>query len=85
MQYYYAGVNGYEKIRSPLLLGRLFGKHESTIRRELKRGMVTHILEEVPFERKEYNSEDAQGDSKSKYSAKGPDLKLGMTGFWQKW
>ena len=78
MQYYYAGANGYEKIRSPLLLGRILGKHESTIRRELKRGMVTHVLEEEPFEREEYNAEYAQLDARSKYSAKGPDLKLGF-------
>jgi len=77
MQYYYAGANGYEKICSPLLLGRIFGKHESTIRRELKRGMVTHILEEEPFERREYNAEYAHIDATSNYSAKGPDLKLG--------
>lgn len=77
LQYYYAGTNGYEKIRSPLLLGRLLGKHESTVRRELKRGMVTHTLGDAPFERTEYNAEHAQLDATSKYSAKGPDLKLG--------
>ncbi len=77
LQSYYAGTNGYTKIRSPLLLGKIFGKHESTIRRELKRGMVTHVVEEEPFERTEYNAEYAHIDAKSKYSAKGPDLKLG--------
>lgn len=60
MHYYYTGRNGYEKIRSPLLLGRLLGKHEPTIRRELKRGMVVHEWDNPPFERKEYNAEYAR-------------------------
>ncbi len=77
MQYYYTGWHGYQKIRSPLLLGKIFGKHESTIRRELKRGMVTHEWDNPPFEHKVYNAEYAQKDAESQWSAKGPELKLG--------
>ena len=77
LQYYYTGTNKYPKITSPTLLGKLFGKHEHTIRREIKRGMVKHDLSETPFQRWEYNSEHAQIDAQSDYSAKGPALKLG--------
>jgi hypothetical protein len=31
LQYYYTGTNGYKKIRSPVVLGKISGKHESTI------------------------------------------------------
>lgn len=51
LQYYYSGTNRYQKITSPTLLGRLFGKNERTIRRELKRGMVLHELGAEPFQR----------------------------------
>jgi hypothetical protein len=27
LQYHYTGANGYKKLRSPLLLGKLLGKH----------------------------------------------------------
>lgn len=77
LQYHYTGTNKYQKITSPTLLGRLLGKHERTIRRELKRGMVLHDLSELPFERWEYNAEYAQNDADMLSSGKGPDLKLG--------
>ncbi len=77
LQYHYAGTNRYQKITSPVLLGQLLGKHERTIRRELKRGMVLHELGNLPFERWEYNAEYAQNDAGRKSRGKGPDLKLG--------
>jgi len=77
MQYYYTGTNKYEKIHSPTLLGKLLGKHESTIRRELKRGMVKHEYSEIPFERWHYNADYAHRDALSYHSAKGPWIKLG--------
>ena len=77
LQYYYTGTNKYRKTTSPTLLGKLFGKHEHTIRREITRGMIKHDLLEIPFERWEYNAEHAQLDAMSNYSAKGPSIKLG--------
>jgi IS30 family transposase len=77
LQYYYTGTNKYQKIKSPTLLGRLLGKHERTIRRELQRGMVLHELGDVPFEQWDYNAEYAQNDAERKSVGKGPDLKLG--------
>lgn len=77
LQYYYTGTNKYQKIRSPTLLGRVLGKHERTIRREIKRGMVLHELGDVPFEKWDYNAEYAQNDAERKSGGKGPDLKLG--------
>jgi len=77
LQYHHGGTNRYQKIRSPTLLGRLFGKSERTIRRELKRGMVLHELGAEPFERWEYNAEYAQNDADRKNGGKGPELKLG--------
>ena len=77
LESYFRGASGYKKIRSPKALGVIFGKHESTIRRELKRGMVEHVMADIPFVRTEYNAEYAQGDAHEKGSAKGPDLKLG--------
>ncbi len=50
LQYYHTGTKKYQKIRSPTLLGRILGKHERTIRREIKRGMVLHERGDVPFE-----------------------------------
>jgi len=46
-QYHHNGMNGYQKIRSPLVQGTLLGKHASTIRRELNRGMVEHIRSDL--------------------------------------
>jgi IS30 family transposase len=77
LQYYYTGTNGYKKIRSPMLLGKILGKHESTIRRELKRGMVEHLKTDLSTVM-EYNAEYAQSDAQQKGSAKGPELKLGF-------
>ncbi len=77
LQYHYSGTNRYQKITSPTLLGRLLGKNEKTIRRELKRGMMRHELGAEPFERWEYNADHAQYDADSLSTAKGPDLKLG--------
>ena len=77
LQYYSTGTNKHEKITSPTLLGKLFGKHEQTIRRELKRGKIKHDLSEIPFQRWEYNADYAHQDALSYYSAKGPEIKLG--------
>jgi IS30 family transposase len=77
LQYYYTGSNGYKKIRSPMLLGKILGKHESTIRRELNRGMVEHVKTDLSTVM-EYNAEYAQRDAQQKGSAKGPELKLGF-------
>ncbi|MDC7125861.1 MAG: IS30 family transposase, partial [Spirochaetales bacterium] len=76
LQYYHNGTNGYPKTTSPLLLGKLFNKHEQTICRELKRGMVEHVDTNLRSTMC-YNAEYAQNDANSKHSAKGPDLKLG--------
>lgn len=77
LQYHYTGTNTYQKITSPTLLGLVMGKHERTIRRELKRGMVVHELGDVPFERWEYNADHAQNDADRKSGGKGPEIKLG--------
>jgi len=77
LQYHHGGTNKYRKIQSPTLLGRLLGKNERTVRRELKRGRVLHELGAEPFERWEYNAEYAQNDADRKNGGKGPDLKLG--------
>ena len=76
MQYHSTGTNRYQKITSPTLLGQLLGKHERTIRRELKRGMVLHDLGKEPFEQWDYNADHAQNDASQKSRGKGPDLKL---------
>lgn len=76
LQYQSTGTNKYQKISSPTLLGRLLGKSERTIRRELKRGKVMHELGAEPFERWEYNAEHAQNDAERLSGGKGPDLKL---------
>jgi len=77
LQYHYTGTNRYQKITSPTLLGMVLGKHERTIRRELKRGMVLHDLGKEPFEQWDYNADHAQNDACQKSRGKGPDLKLG--------
>jgi transposase, IS30 family len=77
LQYHYTGAGKYKKITSPTVLGRLFGKHESTIRRELKRGMVEHLKTDLSTVM-EYNAEYAQRDAQQKGSAKGPEVKLGF-------
>ncbi|MCX7028457.1 MAG: IS30 family transposase [Spirochaetes bacterium] len=77
LQYHYLGASKYQKITSSTLLGTLLGKHERTIRRELKRGMVLHELGDEPFERWEYNADHAQNDADRKSEGKGPEVKLG--------
>ncbi len=77
LQYSYAGTYKYQRIRSPTLRGSVRGKHERTIRREIKRGMVLHELGDVPFEKWNYNAEYAQNDAERKSGGKGPALKLG--------
>jgi len=77
LQYYYTGTNKYQKVRSPTLLGRILGKHERTIRRELQRGLVLHEVGDVPFERWDYNADYAQHDAERKSLGKGSDLRLG--------
>jgi IS30 family transposase len=77
LQYYYAGSNGYRKERSPTVLGKIFQKNAKTISRELKRGMVEHVLSEIPFSRIEYNADHAQIDAEEKMKYKGPQPKSG--------
>jgi transposase, IS30 family len=76
IQYYWSGSNRYPRIRSAVQLGRILGKHESTIRRELKRGMVTHLKTSLE-EHRVYSAEYAQNDADYKATAKGPDYKIG--------
>jgi len=77
LQYHYCGSNGYEKIRSPLLLSRIFGKCTKTISREIGRGLVIHVRDNPPFEVEEYNADHAQLDAESKMAGKGPLPKSG--------
>jgi len=77
LQYYYVGSNGYRKEQSPTVLGKIFQKSPKTISRELKRGMVEHVLTELPFTRIEYNAEHAQIDAEEKMKYKGPPSKSG--------
>jgi transposase, IS30 family len=76
LQYHHNGTNRYKKITSPTLLGRLLSKHEQTIRRELKRGMVEHLDSNLCLIMR-YNAEYAQTDANAKSSVKGPLDKLG--------
>lgn len=76
LQYYWAGSNGYQKTRSAVQLGRLFGKHESTVRREIKRGLVIHLKTNLE-EHEVYNADYAQNDADRKTVTKGPKLKIG--------
>ena len=77
LQYYYAGSNGYRKERSPTVLGAILQKSAKTISRELKRGMVEHVMADIPFTRTEYNAEHAQLDAQEKMKYKGPLPKSG--------
>ncbi len=77
LQYYYAGTNGYRKERSSTVLGKIFQKSAKTISRELKRGMVEHVLGDIPFTRTEYNADHAQTDAVEKMKYKGPLPKSG--------
>jgi len=54
------------------VLGKIPQKNARTISRELKRGMVEHVLTELPFSRIEYNSEHAQLDAEERMRYKGP-------------
>ena len=64
-----------ECYNSPIAKGTQ--KNEKTIRRELKRGLILHVLGDLPFERWEYNADHAQRDADLKATAKGPQTKLG--------
>ena len=77
LQYYWAGSNSYRKERSPTVLGMIFQKSAKTIGRELQRGMVGHVLADIPFSRTEYNAEHAQIDAEEKMKYKGPAPKSG--------
>ncbi len=77
LQYYYSGTNRHRRERSPTVLGKIFEKSPRTIRRELRRGMVEHVLTELPFRRLEYNAEHAQLDAQEKMKYKGPMPKSG--------
>lgn len=72
----FPGTSGYKKIRSPQVLGVISGKHESTVRGELRRGMGEHEMANIPFVRREYYAEYAQSDAQIKRSAKRPGLRL---------
>ena len=76
LQNHYNGINRYRKTTSPTLLGKLLSKHEQTIRRELKRGMVEHLNSDLT-KVKHYSADYAQSDAEAKHSAKGPLIKLG--------
>jgi len=76
LQYYYCGSNGYLKIRSPILLAQILSKSKRTISREIKRGLVEHLMSDLTKE-KEYNADHAQRDADLKATAKGPQTKLG--------
>ena len=77
LQYYFAGSNGYRKERSPTVLGMLFQKSAKTISRELQRGMVEHMLGDIPFSMTEYNADHAQIDAEEKMKYKEPLPKSG--------
>ena len=77
LQYYYAGTNKYRKERSPTVLGKIFQKSPKTISRELARGMVEHVLGDIPFSCTEYNADHAQIDAEEKMKYKGPMPKSG--------
>jgi len=77
LQFYYAGSNGYRKERSPSVLGKIFQKSARTIHRELGRGMVEHVLSEIPFIRMEYNADHAQIGAEERMKYKGPPPKSG--------
>ena len=77
LQYLYCGTNGYKKERRPCILAKIFSKSPKTITRELKRGMVLHIMSYIPFERVEYNADHAQLDADKKSIGKGPAPKSG--------
>ena len=77
LQYYWSGSNGYRKIRSHTLLGKIFQKSPKTIKRELQRGMVEHVLSDIPFTRIEYNADHAQLDAENRMGGKGPQPKSG--------
>ena len=77
LQYYFAGSNGYRKERSPTVLGMIFQKSAKTISRELQRGMVEHVLADIPFSRTEYNADHAQLEAEEKMKYKGPLPKSG--------
>lgn len=78
LQYYWTGTNGYRKERSHAVLGRIFQKSPKTIKRELERGMVEHVLSDIPFARTEYNADHAQLDAEGRMAGKGPRPKSGM-------
>jgi len=77
LQYYFTGSNGYRRQRSPTVLGKIFQKSPRTTSREQQRGMVEHVLTELPFTRIEYNAEHAQIDAEEKMKYKGPPPKSG--------
>lgn len=76
LQYHYQGANKYEKITSPTVLGVLLSKHERTIRREIKQGLVEHIKSDLTTAIV-YDAEFAQNQTDFNSSAKGPSLKVG--------
>jgi len=59
------------------MLGKLSQKSAKTISRELGRGMVEHMLSDIPFVRTEYNADHAQLDAKEKMAYKGLQPKSG--------
>lgn len=77
LEYFLIGKGKYEKITNKTYLAKIFNKSVRTIRREIKRGLVTHRRSEIPFEVEEYNAEQAQLSANYENSAKGPNIKIG--------
>lgn len=76
MQNHYNGINRYRNTSSPTLLGKFLSKHEQTIRRKLKRGLVEHLNSDLT-KVKHYSADYAQNNADGKHAAKGPMIKLG--------
>ena len=76
LQYYWTGSNGYRKIRSHTLLEKIFQKSPKTIKRELQRGMVEHVLSDIPFTRIEYNADHAQLDAENRMGGQGATTEI---------
>ena len=66
-----------EKITNRRVLGELLGKSKRTIIREIKRGLVFHTFDNIPFEKWEYNAQYAELMARDFDSAKGPGYKIG--------
>ena len=59
------------------MLGMILQKSTRTIREELRRGMVEHVLADIPFSRTEYNADHARIDAEGKMKYKGQAPRAG--------